>query len=510
MSELRTSSAARPPPLSAKISTGISGLDDILGGGLAPNRLYLIEGMPGSGKTTLALQFLSAGRSAGERCLYVTLSETKEELEAVVASHGLTLDGIDVFDLSAAEDVFGAGREMTLLHPWEVELDETVKLITDEVERINPSRVAFDSLSEMRLLAQDPLRYRRQILALKQFFAGRKATVLLLDDRTGIGGQQDLQLHSLSHGVITLERLTLDFGAARRRLQVQKMRGSDFRAGFHDLTIRRGGLEVFPRLVAAEHHRPFAGDPVPSGLPALDTLLNGGPLRGTCTLITGPAGTGKTTLALQYVAAACGRGERAAVYEFDERIGTLLSRAAKQSLGLQASIDDGKLLLQQIDPAEISPGEFAAMIRDQVERTNVRLVVIDSLNGYQAAMPQENQLVLQLHELLSYLNQQGVATLLLNVQQGVIGSEEANLAISYIADAVLLLRFFETAGRVRKAISVLKNRGGEHEDTIREFRIDHSGVRIGEPLTGFHGVLTGNPTYTGAAGPLLQERLPDA
>ena len=510
MSEFSTSAAARPPPLPAKTSTGISGLDDILGGGVAPNRLYLIEGMPGSGKTTLALQFLSAGRSAGDRCLYVTMSETQEELEAVVASHGLTLGGIDVFDLSAAENVFGAGREMTLLHPWEVELDETVKLITEEVERISPSRVVFDSLSEMRLLAQDPLRYRRQILALKRFFAGRKATVLLLDDLTGISGQQDLQLHSIAHGVITLERLTLDFGAARRRLQVQKMRGSDFRAGFHDLTIRRGGLKVFPRLVAAEHRRPFVGDPVPSGLPELDILLSGGPLRGTCTLITGPAGAGKTTLALQYVAAACARGERTAVYEFDERIGTLLTRAAKQGLGLQARIDDGNLLLQQIDPAEISPGEFTAMIRDEVERKNVRLVVIDSLNGYQAAMPQENQLVLQLHELLSYLNQQGVATLLLNVQQGMIGGAEAYLAVSYIADAVLLLRFFETAGRVRKAISVLKNRGGKHEDTIREFRIDHSGVRIGEPLTHFQGVLTGNPTYTGEAGPLLQERPPDA
>jgi circadian clock protein KaiC len=334
--------------------------------------------------------------------------------------------------------------------------------------------------------------------------------VLLLDDLTGGGGQQDLQLHSLSHGVITLERLTLDFGAARRRLQVQKMRGSDFRAGFHDLAIRRGGLEVFPRLVAAEHHRPFAGEPVSSGLPALDALLGGGPLRGSCTLITGPAGVGKTTLALQYLAAACARGERAALYEFDERIGTLLTRANAQGLGLQASIDDGTLLLQQLDPAEISPGEFTAMIRDEVERGNARLIVIDSLNGYQAAMPQENQLVLQLHELLSYLNQQGVATLLLNVQQGSIGSVEANLTVSYMADAVLLLRFFESAGRVRKAISVLKNRGGQHEDTIREFRVDHGGVRIGEPLTGFHGVLTGNPTYTGEVEPLLQERPPDA
>lgn len=496
-------------PLPARISTGIPGLDDILGGGLTPNRLYLVEGMPGSGKTTLALQFLSAGRSAGERCLYVTLSETQEELEAVVASHGLTLDGIDVFELASADNAFSADREMTLLHPWEMELGETVKLITDEVERSNPSRVVFDSLSEMRLLAQDPLRYRRQTLALKQFFAGRHATVLLLDDLTGGGGQQDLQLHSISHGVITLERMTLDFGAARRRLQVQKMRGFDFRAGFHDLAIRRGGLEVFPRLVAAEHHRPFLGTRVPSGVPELDALFGGGPLRGTCTLITGPAGAGKTTLALQYVVAACARNERAAVYEFDERVDTLLTRAATQGLGLQRCIDNGNLLLQQLDPVEISPGEFTARIRTEVEHKNVRLVVIDSLSGYQAAMPQEKQLILQLHELLSYLNQQGVATLLLNVQQGLVGTMEANLNVSYVADAVLLLRFFEAEGHVRKAISVLKNRGGEHENTIRELRIDHSGVRIGEPLTGFRGVLTGTPTYTGEGGPLLQQRPPD-
>ncbi|MDO9714072.1 ATPase domain-containing protein [Paracraurococcus lichenis] len=263
-------------------------------------------------------------------------------------------------------------------------------------------------------------------------------------------------------------------------------------------------------MVAAEHHRPFIADPMPSGVPELDTLLGGGPLRGTCTLITGPAGTGKTTLALQYAAAACARGERAAVYQFDERVGTLLTRAAKQGLELQKCIDDGDLLLRQLDPAETSPGEFTAMIRDEVERKNLRLVVIDSLSGYQAAMPQEKELILQLHELLSFLSQQGVATLLLNVQPGLVGSADANLAVSYVADAVLLLRFFEAEGQVRKAISVLKNRGGEHENTIREFRIDHSGIRIGEPLTHFHGVLTGTPTYTGTAGPLLQERPPGA
>lgn len=493
----------------AKISTGVPGLDNILCGGLAPNRLYLVEGMPGSGKTTLALQFLLAGRDAGERCLYVTLSETQEELDAVVASHGLTLDGIDVFELGSADTPFSADREMTLLHPWEVELGETIKVITDQIEQANPTRVVFDSLSEMRLLAQDPLRYRRQILALKQFFAGRKATVLLLDDLTGSGGQQDLQLHSICHGVVTLERHTLEFGAARRRLQVQKMRGSEFRAGFHDLEIRRGGLDVFPRLIAAEHHTPFVGDPVPSGLPELDALLGGGPLRGTCTLVSGPAGSGKTAIALQYIAAAAARGERSVLYEFDERVGTLVTRAAKQGVGLQGHIDSGQLLLRQIDPAELSPGEFSAMLRREVEREQVRLIVIDSLNGYEAAMPQERQLVLQMHEMLSYLNQQGVATLLISAQQGLVGSMQSSLNISYIADAVLLLRFFEAEGRVRKALAVIKNRGGGHEDAIRELRIDQNGIRIGAPLTAFRGVLTGTPTYTGQVSPLLGDSASD-
>jgi circadian clock protein KaiC len=495
-----------PRPAAGRITTGVAGLDAILEGGLAPDRLYLVEGMPGAGKTTLALQFLTAGRASGGRGLYVTLSETAEELATVVASHGLTLDGIDVFELAAAEQLMNAGREMTLLHPWEQELGETVKLITDEIERISPSRVVFDSLSEMRLLAQDPLRYRRQILSLKQFFAGRQATVLLLDDLTGSGGQQDLQLHSICHGVITLERLTLDFGAARRRLVVQKMRGSEFRGGYHDLAIRHGGLEVFPRLIAAEHHAPFAGEPLSSGIAELDALLGGGPLRGTCTLISGPAGAGKTSLTLQYVAAACARGEPCALYEFDERIGTLLTRAARQGLNLQPAIESGCLALRQLDPAEVSPGEFVAMLRSEVEQRGVRLVVIDTLNGYEAAMPQEKLLVLQMHELLSYLNQQGVATLLVSTQYGMVGSMTSPINVSYIADAVVLLRFFESQGRVHKALAVLKNRGGEHESTIRELRIDRTGIRIGRPLTEFHGILTGTPTYTGEGSPLLEER----
>lgn len=492
--------------MASTISTGNQGLDTVLRRGLPENRLYLIEGTPGSGKTTLSLQFLREGVRDGGKALYVTLSETKEELEVVAASHGWDLDEFNVFELSAAEEILGGGREQSILHPWEVELGETIKLIEAEVERIKPSRVVFDSLSEMRLLAQDPLRYRRQVLALKQFFAGRKTTVLLIDDLTGGEDGRDAHLHSLCHGVITLERLTLDFGAARRRMQVQKLRGVDFVAGYHDMVIRKGGLEIFPRLVAADHHAPFVGDPVASDVAELDALLGGGPLRGTSTLITGPAGTGKTTIALQYVYAACERGEHCVIYEFDERVGTMLARAKEFDLGIEKHIKSGRLVIEQIDPAEISPGEFAARVRHQVSKNEARLVVIDSLNGHLAAMPQEKQLILQMHELLSFMNQLGVVTLLINPQQGLLGSMSTSLEISYIADAVLLLRFFEAEGRMRKAISVIKNRAGQHEDAIREFRIDRQGVRVGKPLTKFRGIMTGTPEYVGDAGPLMENR----
>ncbi|WP_408642021.1 ATPase domain-containing protein [Sphingomonas radiodurans] len=475
-------------------------------GGLPAHRLYLLEGAPGSGKTTLGLQFLRESVRRGEKALYITLSETREELAVVAASHGWSIDDFDVFELNAAEEVLSEGRQQSILYPWEMELSETIRLIEAEVERVQPRRVVFDSLSELRLLAQDSLRYRRQVLAMKQFFAGRKTTVLLVDDLTASKEGSDTQLHSLCHGVITLERLTLDFGAARRRLQVQKLRGIDFVAGFHDFNIRKGGLDIYPRLVASDHHAPFIGDPVASGVVEIDRLLGGGPLRGTCTLVTGPAGTGKTTITLQYLHAACERGEPSVIYEFDERIGTLLARAAAFNLDLQKHIDSGCLVVEQVDPAELSPGEFTQRVRDQVESRGARMIVIDSLNGYLAAMPQEQQLILQLHELLSYLNQQGVVTFIVNPQQGLLGTMPTNLNISYIADAVLLLRFFEAEGRIRKAISVLKNRAGPHEDAIREFRIDAEGLRVGEPLVAFRGVLTGTPEYTGDRAPLMEDR----
>lgn len=487
-------------------SSGNDGLDTILRGGLPANRLYLVEGEPGSGKTTLGLQFLRRGVEEGERVLYITLSETSDELRGVAASHGWDLTGIDLFELSSAEEVLGEGREQSILHAWEVELGGTIRLIQAEVERVTPRRVVFDSLSEMRLLAQDPLRYRRQVLALKQYFATRDCTVLLVDDLSSHDGGRDGHLHSLCHGVITLERLTLDFGAARRRMQVQKLRGVDFIAGYHDMVIRRGGLQIFPRLIASDHHAPFAGDPTPSGISELDALLSGGPLRGTCTLLTGPAGAGKSTIALQYLHAGCERGEKAVLFEFDERIGTMMVRAKAMGMDLQAHIDKGCLTIHQIDPAEMSPGEFAARVRAEVEQRGARLVAIDSLNGYLAAMPQEQQLILQMHEMLSYLNQRGVVTFLINPQHGLVGSMSTSLNVSYVADAVLLIRFFEAGGRIRKAISVIKNRGGPHEDTIRELRIDGTGVRLGAQLKDFKGVMTGTPEYVGESGPLMEDR----
>ncbi|MBE1160800.1 ATPase domain-containing protein [Dyella acidiphila] len=492
---------------SARCSTGNAGLDTVLHGGLPASHIYLLEGQPGSGKTTLALQFLQEGVRLGERCLYITLSETAQELADVATSHHWDLQGIDLFELSSVEDLLGDERSQSVLHSWEVELGETIALIKQQIERIGPRRVVFDSLSELRLLAQDPLRYRRQVLALKQFFSPRNITVLLIDDLTGNHADRDTHLHSLCHGVISLERFTLEFGAARRRLQVRKLRGATFIAGYHDLSIRKGGLEVYPRLIAAEHHITFSDNLVPSGIAQLDALIGGGVLRGTSTLLTGPAGTGKTTLALQYVAAACARGERCYLYEFDERIGTLLSRAENMGMPLTRYIEEGLLDVMQVDPAEMSPGEFAWSVFKAVQDKGCKIVVIDSLNGYLTAMPQEKHLLLQMHELLAFLNQSGVTTFLINPMLGLVSSiDVGQLNVSYIADTVVLFRYFEAEGRIRKALSVIKNRGGRHEETIREVRIDRQGLRVGEPLTNFRGVLTGTPEFVGNLRPLMEGR----
>ena len=473
-------------------ATGISGLDDILNGGFLPHRLYLVDGDPGSGKTTLALQYLIQGVKQGEKCLYITLSETKEELSAGAKSHGWSLDGVEIVELISDETDLDGDNQVTMYHPSEVELTETTRKVLAAVERVKPTRVVFDSLSEMRLLAQNSLRYRRQILAFKQFFIGRKCTVLLLDDRTS--EVSDMQLQSIAHGVISLEQLAPVYGAARRRLRVVKFRGTAFRGGFHDFTITRGGLNVFPRLVASEHTQPFERGRIKSGVTALDSLLGGGPDRGTSTLLMGPAGSGKSTIAVQYAVAAAQRGDHAAIFAFDESIATLEARTEALGIKFAAGTKLGQVKILQVDPAELSPGEFAFLVQQAVERDKARVIVIDSLNGYMNAMPEERFLTAQLHELLMYLSHQGVTTLMVVAQHGMLGTTmQSPIDTSYLADSVVLLRYFEYAGKVKKAISVVKKRSGTHEESIRELRFDEKGIHLSEPLTGFRGILTGVP-----------------
>jgi circadian clock protein KaiC len=486
-----------------RISTGSVGLDNILGGGFDPNRLYLYEGRPGTGKTTIALQFLLEGIRQGERVLYITLSETQRELRLVVHRHGWSLDGVDVFELVPPETTLDPDRDLTIFHPAEMELNETTKLIFEHVERINPSRVVLDSLSELRLLAQSPLRYRRQVLALKHFFTSRNCTVVMLDDLTS--KQDDFQLHSISHGVVLLEQIAIEYGAERRRLRVVKMRGISFRGGYHDFTIEKGGLKIYPRLIAAEHHRTFTGDFTPSGNPEIDQLLGGGLERGTNALLIGSAGVGKSSLALTYAIAAAKRGERAVFFAFDEGRGTVEARARTLGMPLEEYIERGLIRFKQIDPAELSPGEFAANVRHSVEVDNARIIVIDSLNGYLNAMPDERFLILQMHELLSYLGQQGVVTILVLALHGLVGPMDTPLDISYLSDAVLMLRYFEIAGTVRRALSVVKKRSGDHEHTIREFRLTENGIRLGPPLTAFSGIFSGTPEFVGDKTPPMPD-----
>jgi circadian clock protein KaiC len=484
-------------------STGIAGLDEILGGGFSPHRLYLVEGVPGSGKTTLALQFLLEGARLGEAVLYVTLSETEAELRSVAASHGWSLDGITLRELVPSEDSLRPDDQYTMFHPSEVELSETTKTILKDVERLKPARVVFDSLSELRLLAGTPLRYRRQILALKHFFAGRNCTVLLLDDMTG--SDHDLQVLSIAHGAVRLEQLYPEFGAERRRLIVLKYRGVRFRGGYHDYIIQRGGIVVFPRLVPGEYRQVPSMSKLASGIDELDVLLSGGIERGTSTLIVGAPGTGKSSLAAQFVAATAASGQTAALFIFDESIHTLLTRSAGLGMDLRPHMADGRVIIQRVDPAELSPGELVAAIRRAVEERHASTIVIDSLNGYLNAMPGERYLIVQLHELLTYLGQAGVATLLISAHQGLVGTHMvAPVDASYLADAVILLRYFETQGEVRQAISVLKKRGGAHERTIRELRLEGGRIRVGPPLRQFRGVLTGIPVIEGTSSPLSE------
>lgn len=476
----------------ARSRTGIEGLDHILGGGLTRDRLYLIDGDPGAGKTTLALQYLLEGARQGEKGLYVTLSETREELSAVAASHGWSLDPIEIVELVASEKDLISDSQLTMYHPSEVELNETTKSVLDAVRKANPARIVFDSLSELRLLAQNSLRYRRQILALKQFFAGRHCTVLLLDDRTSEGS--DTQLQSIAHGVISLDQLAPVYGAERRRLRVMKYRGSKYRGGYHDFTIKRGGLVVYPRLVASEHRTDFERESMQSGITALDALLGGGPDRGTSTLLMGPAGCGKSTIAVQYAVAAAQRGDHAAIFAFDESAQTLKARTRSLGINIVEGRGPGQIDIQQIDPAEVSPGEFTHLVSDAVDRDKACVVIIDSLNGYINAMPEERFLTVQLHELLTYLGRQGVITIMVVAQHGILGNGmSAPVDTSYLADSVILLRYFENRGRIKKAISVLKKRSGVHEESIRELRFDGRGIHLSEPLEQFQGILTGVP-----------------
>lgn len=487
----------------ARASTGVAGLDEVLGGGWARNRMHLLEGSPGTGKTTIALQFLLAGAQAGESGIYISLAETENELRDGARSHGWKIDpSIEIFELVPPDSVLDPEQHQSLLYSSDLELGETITRVFESIERVRPQRVVIDSLSEIRLLAQSALRYRRQILALKHYFAKHNSTVVMLDDLTG--ETNDRAVHSIAHSVIQLEQLAPVYGAERRRLRVAKCRGQAYRGGYHDYIIGAGGVQVFPRLVAAEQRKGFSGDLQKSGIAALDALAGGGLSSGSSTLIIGPAGTGKTLLVMQYLRETVRRGGRAAMFVFDEELGLLLARAKGLGIDLAGMRDSGKLVIEQMDAAELSPGEFSHRVRAVVAADDIRTVAIDSLNGYQASMPEEQFLTLHLHELLQYLNRRGASTFLTLAQSGMVGDMRSSVDLTYLADSVIMLRYFEALGRVRRAMSIIKKRGGPHEDTIREFRIDANGIDVGEPLREFQGVLRGVPTFVGRSETLME------
>jgi circadian clock protein KaiC len=479
-------------------SAGIAGLDAVLVGGFERQHLYLIEGRPGSGKTTLGLQFLIEGARRGEKCLYITLSETERDLRRTADSHGWSLDGITLFELIPLEA--DPEQQQGLIHIADVEFDQTVALIMAKMRELAPDRVVIDALTELRLLAQDALAYRRQILTLKRFFARSEATVLALDDLTET--VPGLHLHSIVHGVLNLEQRKLSYGVVRRRLSILKLRGTDFRSGYHDYVIRTGGLTVYPSLVATEHEAEFRPEFVSSDISALDELLGGGLRRGTSTLLIGPSGVGKSSLAIQYAVAATRRGTPAAIFALDESYRTAAERARGLGLDLDGARRSGQLHWERASPTTLSPGEFVDRVVRQVE-AGVRVVVIDSLNSYIASMPEEHALVLHIHELLASMGNRGVATILILAQHGLVGDAQAPLDLSFLTDAIVLLRYFEAEGEVRKAVSVLKSRSGLHETAIREYRLNPvQGISVGPPIRAFQGVLTGVPSFIGKPGSL--------
>lgn len=481
--------------------TGVSGLDAILVGGLPSNRLYVVKGEPGSGKTTLALQYLLHGVAHGESSLYITLSETTDEINAVAESHGWDLRKLAIFELSALEHQLAQEEQNTVFQPSEIELNKTTQLLLERIKEVNPARLVIDSLSELRLLSDTALRYRRQMLSLKQFFAGRNMTVLMLDDHTGPGGG-DLHVQSIAHGVLTLEQVQTDYGADRRRIKINKLRGVNFVGGFHDAAIVPGGLQVFPRLVAAEHRGDFPAGIASSGVPELDALVGGGIDHGTSCLILGPAGTGKSTIALQFATEAARRGEKVSAYLFEENVRTLKARAKSVGFPVDKYVRNGLIELNPVDPGQLAPGQFVNQVRIAVD-SGTRMVVIDSLNGYLQAMPSVRFLEIQLHDLFTFLAHRGVVTVVTLAQHGLMGDMNSPLDLTYLADCVVLLRYFEESGRMRKAMSVVKKRIGAHEDTIRELQISARGVRVGAPLTEFEGVLTGVPTFRGSSHRML-------
>ena len=480
--------------------TGIQGLDDVLQGGLTRGHMFLLEGEPGAGKTTVAIQFLLEGVRLGERCLYISLSETEDELRDTIASHGWTIPELfRIYQLAPSEEVLGDEKRQSLLYSSDLELGETTRQIFEAIDRFKPSRLVLDSLSEIRLLAQSSLRYRRQILSIKHYFSKLQATVLFLDDLTAESG--DKTVHSIAHGVIRLEEIAPDYGAGRRRLRVSKYRGRRYRGGYHDFSIEHGGVRVYPRLIALEHHSRYSRDRLSTGNPAFDKLLGGGVEKGSSTLILGPAGTGKSLIAISFTIAAMERGEKAAIFVFDEELDLLFDRTRVLGLDLEKHVANGSLFIEQVDAAQVTPGELAYRARELVDTRGISTAIIDSINGYRAAMPEETSLILHLHELLQYLNRRGASTFMTVAQHGIVGSMDAPVDITYLADTVILLRYFEAKGEVRRAVSVVKKRGGEHEATIREYKIGRGGITLGEPLSAFTGVLLGVPTYNGASLP---------